>query len=122
MSAPRTFLARRYDFSIWVETMSSEPETLPDSSPALTIDTKRRENTFGHLFNDSDSVLPLLTSASSSESKFLNGLLFDCLLMTERARVRGRPALIIRPRFLAKVIFWCVLMLLKMLSQKSNTD
>src|SRR3989344_3610820 len=82
---------------------------LPDSSPALTMEEKSLEKCCGRLLNASESVTPRLTSSSREAISAWSFLFRDCLLITCRARVTERPAVIIAPKFLAKLILSWVL-------------
>src|SRR3989338_3579139 len=102
--APFTFLPSKYTDFIWAPTDFREPARLPDSSPALTIETNNSEKTFGRSAIAALNDVPLLTLSFTPASKDFNFLLADCFIKTSIALDRGNPAAIMLPRFSASII------------------
>src|SRR3989338_6935770 len=90
--------------------MRKENESLPDSSPALTMETKSPENTSGRASKDFDRVSPELTASDMDFSNSIKFLFFDCFCNTDSALEIERPASIMTAIFFAKAICSSALM------------
>ena len=81
----------------WAFSMNSErrvntTSSTPPSSPALTMFTYRRLNTFGCCANPSENVLPPSIASASSPMIFFKVGCLSCFSSTRKPRNSGRPA------------------------------
>src|SRR3990167_2033331 len=119
MSAPRTFLVKECAFSKFAPTSEIAPVRLPDSSPALVMDTKSLEKTFGNFAKPEDNVPPALTSWERATKILLKFCFFVCFSRTDNARESESPARSIPLKFLVKRINSTIPTLLKKLLRKT---
>src|SRR3989344_123063 len=89
--APFTFLPSKYTDFIWAPTDFREPARLPDSSPALTIETNNSEKTFGRSAIAALNDVPLLTLSFTPASKDFNFLLADCFKKPQSLLIEATP-------------------------------
>src|SRR3989344_5054374 len=105
MSAPCIFFVKALDFSKFIAISESAPERLPDSSPALTMDTKSLEKMAGNFARAAEKVSPEFMSLVREVKIFPSLEFLVCFFKTDNALERERPALTIPLRFFAKTIF-----------------
>src|SRR5215211_3167861 len=93
--APLTRRLICVSFSIWVAIRSSTVSSVPDDSPASTMATKRRLNTFGCRASAAENTSPASTSARTSASTSARYLSSVCSSRVTSAATTLTPASII---------------------------
>src|SRR3989344_4203491 len=113
ISAPLIFLVNECDFSKLIPISESAPSKLPDSSPALVMDTKSFEKMSGNFKSPEDNVSPEFMSLDREVRTLSILAFFVCFFKTDKARKSESPAFSIPLKFFVKTICSLTLILEK---------